>query len=319
MEITHTLLEDVPGFIQVYEDGFVARFDHRLTPASPQVASDGARSKDVVIDPVKGISARLFLPAELPLAQKLPLLFYFHGGGFCIGTTAWEGYHLFLSLLAATTRALVISVDYRLAPEHRLPAAYDDCFDAVEWVASGGGKAEPWLDAHADYGRCFLAGESAGGNIAHVVGSRTADQDLGPLKIRGLIVIHPYFGSEERIECEKVAAGDDAAALELNDLFWRLALPPGSDRDYPTCNPRGPRSADLRKVPLPPVLVTVAGLDLLKTRGLLYYELLQSCGKEAELMEAEGEIHAYHVFHPRSEATRLLQERMSQFIHRFDA
>lgn len=319
MEIPQTLVKDVPGFIKVFADSSVWRYDHPLMPASEEVPVEGARSRDIAIDPAKGIWARLFLPDEvIPHAQRLPLLFYFHGGGFCFGSTAWESFHLFMSGLAGRARVLLISVDYRLAPEHRLPTAYDDCCQAVEWVASLGGKMEPWLESYADYSRCFMAGESAGGNIVHAVGLRTAGRDLGPLNLRGLIVIHPYFGSEERIESEKVASSEvDATALELQDLCWRLSLPPGSDRDYPTCNPRGPRSPDLREVPLPPVLVAVAGLDSLKERGLLYYELLKSCRKEAELMEAEGEVHAYHIFYPRSKAARLLQDRMSQFIHSF--
>lgn len=318
MEIPQTLVFDFPGFIKVFADGSVSRCDHPVTPASEQVPLEATRSKDIAIDPNKGVWARLFLPDDVPHAQKLPLLFYFHGGAFCFGSTAWENFHLFLSGLASRARVLAISVDYRLAPEHRLPTAYDDCCLAVEWVALGGGKVEPWLESYADYSRCFMAGESAGGNIVHAIGLRTVGRDLGPLDIRGLVVIHPFFSSEERIEYEKAASEVDATAMELNDLCWRMVLPPGSNRDHPASNPGGPRSPDLRNVPLPPVLVTLAGLDRLKARGLLYYEQLQSCGKEVELMEAEGQIHAYHIFHPRSEAARLLQDHISQFIHRLD-
>ena len=82
-----------------------------------------------------------------------------------------------------------------------------------------------------------MARESAGDNIVHTVSLRTVVRDLGPLNLRGLIVIHPYFDSEERIESKKVASEVNPTTLELQDLFWRLSLPPGSDRDYPTCNP----------------------------------------------------------------------------------
>jgi len=310
--MSQTVVRDVPGLLKVYADGSISRYEQKLTAASEKVPVEGVRSKDVVIDPATGVWVRLFLPDDVPHGQKLPLLFYFHGGGFCYGSTAWEIVHSFLSGVARTARVLVISVEYRLAPEHRLPAAYDDCCAAVEWAALGGGKAEPWLESYADYSRCFMGGESAGANIVHIVGTMTAGRDLGALHIRGLIVIHPAFSSEKRIEFEA-----EASEIELGDLFWRMVLPLGSNRDHPVSNPGGPLSPDLRDVPLPPVLVAVAGLDRFKPRGLLYYELLQSSGKEAELVEAEGQIHAYHIFHPRSEATRLLQDRMSEFIHRF--
>lgn len=318
MEMSQTVVKDVPGFLKIYADGSISRYEQPFMAASELVPVEGARSKDIVIDPATGVWVRLFLPDDVPHGQKLPLLFYFHGGGFSCGSTGWKIFHSFLSDVATTARVLVISVEYRLTPEHRLPAAYDDCCHAVEWAALGGGKAEPWLESYADYSRCFMGGESAGGNIVHIVGTMTAGRDLGPLHIRGLIVIHPYFGSEERIESEKAASEGEVSEIELSDLLWRMSLPLGSNRDHPASNPGGPLSPDLRDVPLPPVLVTVAGLDMIKPRGLLYYELLQRCGKEAELMDAEGEIHAYHVFHPRSEATRLFRDRMSQFIHRFD-
>ncbi|GLJ31736.1 hypothetical protein SUGI_0638300 [Cryptomeria japonica] len=333
MEITQTLVEEVPGFIQVCADGFVVRFDHKLTPpsASPDPV-DGVRSKDLTIDSTRGLWARIFLPAVVE-AEKLPLLIYFHGGGFCIGSTAWASYHEFLSGLANRARVVVVSVDYRLAPEHRLPVAYDDCFDALCWVfkfaqddtfkdplkTQDDAFKDPWLGTHVDYGHCFLAGESAGGNIVHTVGLKAAGR--ADLKIRGLVVLQPYFGSQERIECEKKVEGefstDDSMALEFNDTFWRMALPQGSNRDYPACNPEAPGAVNLSEVYLPPVLVTVAGLDLLKTRGVMYYELLKRSGKEAEFMDAQGQIHAYHLFHPRSEAAIVLQDRISEFIHRF--
>ena len=82
-----------------------------------------------------------------------------------------------------------------------------------------------------------MARESTSDNIVHTVSLRTVVRDLGPLNLRGLIVIHPYFESKERIESKKVDSEVNATVLELQELFWRLSLPPGSDRDYPNCNP----------------------------------------------------------------------------------
>ncbi|KAG8375785.1 hypothetical protein BUALT_Bualt10G0136500 [Buddleja alternifolia] len=155
-------------FIQVFSNGTVKRFAPETAPASPEYShnSNLYRSKDVIIDPIKPITARIFLPDVSEPAGQLPVLVYFHGGGFCIGSTTWLGYHVFLGDLSATAKAIVLSVDYRLAPENKLPIAYEDCYTALEWLSSNAASSEPWLK-QADLSRVFLSGDSAGGNIAH--------------------------------------------------------------------------------------------------------------------------------------------------------
>ena len=116
MEIPQTPVKDVPGFIKVFADSSVWRYDHPLMPASEEVPVEGAKSRDIAIDPAKGIWDRLFLPNEvIPHAHRLPLLFYFHGGGFCFGSISWENFHLLISGLADRARVLLIYIDYRLA------------------------------------------------------------------------------------------------------------------------------------------------------------------------------------------------------------
>ncbi|KAK4801196.1 hypothetical protein SAY86_021683 [Trapa natans] len=86
-----------------------------IAPNSTE-SSTRYKSKDVVIDALKPITARLFVPSSLSFTS--PVLVYFHGGGFCIGSTTWFGYHHFLGDLCAAAGCIVLSVDYRLAPEH---------------------------------------------------------------------------------------------------------------------------------------------------------------------------------------------------------
>ncbi|CAN1142561.1 2-hydroxyisoflavanone dehydratase, partial [Linum perenne] len=96
----------------------------------------GVFSKDVSISDLPKVSARLYLPNSIPQDKKLPILVYFHGGAFCI-ESAFSSSHLrYLNSLSAEAHALVVSVEYRLAPEHPLPAAYDDSWAALLWVAS---------------------------------------------------------------------------------------------------------------------------------------------------------------------------------------
>ncbi|KAL2948748.1 hypothetical protein AAZX31_20G140800 [Glycine max] len=137
--------------------------------------------------------------------------------------------------MANDTQSVVVSVDYRLAPEHRLPAAYEDSVEALHWIKSSN---DPWL-RHADYSRCYLMGESAGGNIAYTAGLRAAAEvdQIKPLKIKGLILIQPFFGGTKRTPSEVRLAEDQTLPLPITDLMWNLSLPVGVDRDYEYSNP----------------------------------------------------------------------------------
>jgi acetyl esterase/lipase len=189
-----TAEEELEGFIRVYRDGSVERFSYVVSNVPPSdKPGEPVASKDVVVDADTRVWARLYLPADNQRGHgKLPLVIYFHGGGFVIGSPAWSIYHAFMCRLACEINSVIISVGYRLAPEHRLPAAYDDCFSAVEWVrrqAAGVRSVqtqnpkepeESWMTTYCDFSRCFLAGDSAGGNIAHHVAMRAAKTDVKP-------------------------------------------------------------------------------------------------------------------------------------------
>ncbi|RVW54065.1 putative carboxylesterase 17 [Vitis vinifera] len=281
-----SMVAEEPGLIQIFSDGSVKRPERETSPASEDSSSTGYKSKDVIIDSTKPISGRIFVPDTPASSSLLPVLVYFHGGGFCIGTATWLGYHTFLGDFAVAAQSIVLSVDYRLAPEHRLPTAYDDCYCSLEWLSKQV-SSEPWLQ-RADLSRVFLSGDSAGGNIAHNIAIRAIQKGCDEVKIKGVLPIHPYFGSEERIDKEK--ASESAKDAELSREEWGR---------------------------FPAVVVYVAGLDFFKERGVMYAGFLEKRGVEVKLVEAEGEQHVYHMFHPKSEATRLLQKKMSEFIHSF--
>lgn len=283
------LVAEAPGYLQVFSDGSVNRFAPEIATASPEMSIDGYKSKDVVIDPSKLVTARLFLPeTKKPLDMLMPIVVYFHGGGFCVGSTTWLGYHHFLGDFSVKSKSIVFSIDYRLAPENRLPVAYDDCYSSLQWL-SRHVNAEPWLK-QGDLSRVFLSGDSAGGNIAHQVAIKVMRNKVPRVDIKGLMLIHPYFGSEKRTE--------------------------GSNRDYFGCN-LAMQEVSVRewRSEFPAVAVFVAELDFLKERGLMHAEFLQKKGvRHVKLMESEGESHVFHVFNPKSESTCLLQEQMSEFM-----
>ncbi|KAH9299207.1 hypothetical protein KI387_030889 [Taxus chinensis] len=143
--------------------------------------------------------------------------------------------------------------------------------------------------------RCNVGGESAGGNIVHHVKLRVADMDLKALKVKGLIALHPFFGSEEMVDSEK---GEEMKKyVEMCNFIWSISLPAGSD-----------------SLQLPPVLLGVVGKDELRERGMMYYEYLKKCGKEVELLWEETRVHAYHITHPEFEGTWRLIQLFSNFV-----
>ncbi|KAL8216360.1 hypothetical protein R6Q57_023197 [Mikania cordata] len=306
-------------FIEVLSDGSVERFTPSKAPASLDLYT-GYKCKDVTIDPLKPITARIFIPYDTngnvaataaASATTLPVLVYFHGGGFCIGSTTWLGYHHFLGDLSATSKCVIVSVDYRLAPEHKLPTAYDDCYTSLIWLSQQK-PTDSWLQ-NANLLRVFLSGDSAGGNIAHQVAIRAIRDQKCPVNIAGIVPIHPYFGSEKRTDLEmKQESIDD---VKSNDMFWRLSIPEGLDRDYEGCNLERMEVSMTEWRQFPNVLVFVAGLDFLKERGVAYAKFLNKKGVKVKLIETEGEKHVFHVFYPDSESTRLLQKQMNDFIH----
>lgn len=137
--------------------------------------------------------------------------------------------------MSKDVEAVVVSLDYRLAPEHRLPAAYEDAVEVLHWIKS---TDDAWLTRYADYSNCYLMGESAGGNIAYMAGLRAAAivDEIKPLRIEGLILVQPFFGGVKRTASE-IRLANSSLPLANTDAMWELSLPIGADRDHEYCNP----------------------------------------------------------------------------------
>ncbi|KAI4388609.1 hypothetical protein MLD38_000921 [Melastoma candidum] len=163
----------IPGIVRLYKDGTIDRLMLMdVVPPSP-VPVDGVSSKDVMVnikprdgqEAGRSLGARIFLP-DLPgkAHEKLPLLLHFHGGGFFIGSPFSAIFNGFLMAIAAKAGVVVMSLDYRLAPEHPIPVAYEDSWETLIWVAGhrDGSGPESWLNDRVDFGKIFLGGESAG-------------------------------------------------------------------------------------------------------------------------------------------------------------
>ena len=159
---TKEIAKELPNRIRVYKDGTVERlFGSPIVPSSINDPQTGISSKDVVISENPSISGRLYLPKlseNHPQSQKLPILVYFHGGRFCLESAFSFLHQRYLNLIVSQANVIAVSVEYRLAPENPLPAAYDDCWDSLKRVAKHSTKclsdnAEPWLINHGDFNK----------------------------------------------------------------------------------------------------------------------------------------------------------------------
>ncbi|XP_059314084.1 probable carboxylesterase 12 [Lycium ferocissimum] len=290
-----------PPFFRVYKDGRVERIHKQVCVPPSNNPNTGVQSKDVVVSPENNVSARLYLPQITEKNHKFPLLVYIHGGGFAVESAFSTTYDNYLHSLVAEANLVVVSIDYRLAPENPLPVCYDDTWIVLKWIASIGVTDEPWLKFHADYSRVFLAGDSAGANIAHdmMVRASAKENPLGDgVKIVGMVLIHPFFGNNEP------------------DLLWTYICPESSGCDDPRLNPAAHPSL-LRSLVCKRIQVFTAEKDFLRDRGRTYYEALEKSGwkGELEIMEAEGEEHVFHLNKPTCENAGSLMKRLVEFFN----
>ncbi|KAL5077659.1 hypothetical protein RYX36_016643 [Vicia faba] len=144
------------------------------------------------------VSSRIYLPKIKNPSSKFPILVYFHGGALLFESAFSQLYHQHLKILASQANIIILSVEYRLAPEHPVPACYHDCWAALKWVSSHSNNTlnnpEPWLVEHGYFARVFIGGDSAGGNITHNIAIQAgAESLLCDVKILGAIMIHPNW------------------------------------------------------------------------------------------------------------------------------
>ncbi|KAL3499885.1 hypothetical protein ACH5RR_038978 [Cinchona calisaya] len=299
-------------------DGSITRLPHPPgTPPSSDHSNPFHLTKDLDINQSKGTWARIFVPKEAfdsSFAQKLPLIIYFHGGGFVLCSVNSPVFDALYATIVTQIPAVVVSVGYRLAPEHRLPAAYDDCFEALHWIKK---SKEEWLENFADFSKAFLMGTSAGGNIAYHVGLRASTHvgDFEPLRINGLILHHPFFGGTERTESELRLANDKVIPLAVCDLMWDFSLPLGAGRDHEYCNPtKEIKSDQFDQIKALGWMIFVNGCDgdPLIDRQIELWKKLEEKGVSVIGKFDEGGCHGCGLFDPHK--AEELAIRMKEFV-----
>ncbi|KAK9200207.1 hypothetical protein WN944_015403 [Citrus x changshan-huyou] len=260
---------------------------------------NGVKSFDFVIDSDRNLWFRLYTPTnvtETATTSSLPVIVYFHGGGFVLLAANSKRYDDHCRRLAKEIPAVVISVNYRLAPENRYPSQYDDGIDVLKFIDTKISTVEDF-PACADLKRCFVAGDSAGGNLAHNVAVRANECKFSKLKLIGVIAIQPFFGGEERTQSEEDLNDiTPLVSLRRSDWMWTAFLPEGTDRDYPAANTFGKHAVDISRVDIPATIVIVGGFDPLKDWQKRHYQGLKRHGKEAYLIEYPNAVHGFYIF-----------------------
>ncbi|CAM0951711.1 unnamed protein product [Alopecurus aequalis] len=310
-EVDEVLLES-PAHFRIYKSGRMDRLNEPAVKPAGLDAATGVTSRDVVLDAETGVSVRLYLPKLTDPSTELPVLVYFHGGAFLIGSADDAAYHSYVNALAAAAGVLVVSADYRLAPEHPLPAAYDDCWAALQWAVASSTQDE-WISKHGDTARLFLAGDSAGANIVHemlVRAAAAASDDGGGPRMEGAILLHPWFSGSEAIE------GELPAVPVFNGMIWSYTCPGAvGGADDPRINPLAPGAPSLESLPCERMLVCAAEKDVLATRIRAYHGTVAAGGVcRAAWFESQGEDHDFFLGKPDCESAKQLLDRVVAFI-----
>lgn len=253
-------------------------------------------------DTAKGGGGRIAIRAYRPnrTPGTLPLVVLMHGGGWATGSLTI--YDWLASHIALRAEAVVVSLDYRLAPTYRWPAAVDDCFAAFVDVTS---RASTW---NADGSRVAVAGDSAGGNLAAVVALRARDEDGPKIAFQALV----YPATDLTLSSPSVEENPKGPILTKRDvLAFRDLYTRPEDRTDPYASPLlAPDHSGL-----PPALIQVAEHDPIRDDGLRYAEALRRAGVPVRTTTYVGMPHGFFAFPHVSRAAPQALEELGASLH----
>jgi acetyl esterase len=279
--------------IHVLRDAMESRFpDREREPVS-------SVEDRVVVGPHGEVPIRLYRPE---LTDTPPVLVYFHGGGWVLGSL--ETHDAICRSLANEAQCVVVAVDYRLAPEHPFPQGLQDCQAVVRWVQDS--SAEIGVDGE----RVAVGGDSAGGNLAAAVANSNRDENAKPLCHQ--LLIYPVIDAEQATDSYREnAEGYLLTALGMK-MFWDLYLGGAQATESALASPA--MASDLSG--LPPATVITAQYDPLRDEGEIYAERLNAAGNQVALRRWDGVFHGFVGFADRlikgSEAIRFSAKRLRE-------
>jgi acetyl esterase len=275
------------GLLQQIDDADAPPLNE-LSPEESRVAAQGFaelggpgddvadQSDRSIPGPHGDIPIRVYTPAG---SGPFPCLVYFHGGGWVLGDL--EMTNAICRTLAARAGCVVVSVHYRLAPEHKYPVPFDDCYAATTWVAEHGSEIG------VDGSRLAVGGDSAGGNLAAAVALRARDES-GPALAMQLLV---YPVTDHNFDTPSYASNGENYLLtkDMMEWFWNHYLATADDGADQYASPL--RAADLSN--LPPATVFTAEFDPLRDEGEAYADRLAKAGVAVNRTRLDGQIHGF--------------------------
>ena len=240
------------------------------------IAMDTIRDEQIPVRDGEKIRLRIYRPST---EDNLPLIVFYHGGGFVTRTI--ESHDLVCRRIAKENHAVVVSVDYRLAPEYKFPIPHQDCYDATVWIA------EHTKELGANDGGLTVMGDSAGGNLATVVS--ILSRDLGGPKIKNQVLIYPTVDARlNHPSIDKYAKG---YFLTKPLMQWFLDHYKNNEEDIH--NPLMSPLLTENLSDLPPAFVCTAAFDPLKDEGEAYAQELKEAGNQVVFKEYPNVIHGF--------------------------
>jgi acetyl esterase len=257
--------------------------------------------KDVPVKSITNVSAngvpvRIYRNSE---SKGQRVLIYYHGGGFVL--YGLDSHENVCKRLAHMNNCMVVSVDYRLAPEHPFPAAHEDAFTALQWVVSniagyGGNPAD-----------LFVAGDSAGGNLSACMAHRCKKEGLA---LKGQILVYPWI--DGKLNNASIDRNGEGYLLTKEVIFWFQKQYTPRPEDY--CNPLVSPRYENSFTGLAPVFVLTAQFDPLIDDGLNYFNQLKQAGNKAQYKEYPNLIHGFFNIPGVAPEARLAYNDIADFM-----
>ncbi|CAH1420589.1 unnamed protein product [Lactuca virosa] len=300
--------------------GVTSRPEETIVAANP-LFTDGVATKDIHIDPSSCLSIRIFLPETYGSADAYSVSATPSNrrSSYCNGFSTDD-------LNLKSENGVYRAVGYRLAPENRYPAAFEDGIKVLHWLAKqanlaecgkslgrspdsrksdvqghiadafGASLVEPWLAAHGDPSRCVLLGVSCGANIADYVARKSVEsaKQLDPVKVVAQVLMYPFFIGNTPTRSEIKLSNSYFFDKSMSILAWKLFLPEEQfNLDHPAANPLITNRGGPPLKRMPPTLTVVAEHDWMRDRAIAYAQELKKVNVDAPVLDYKDCVHEF--------------------------